>query len=79
MIEAEEKVINDIPNKSLEKLVQLFHAAHMQILDNSERVELILSDAIRFRGYGEEVMFSTFRLIKAVVAELEYRIKEKII
>jgi hypothetical protein len=79
MIEAEQHVINDIPNKTLDNLVTLFHLSNAGILESSERIEYILGESVRSRKYGEEVIFSTCRLSKAILAEIEYRIKEKII
>jgi hypothetical protein len=79
MIEAEQRVINDIPNKTLDNLISLFYLSNTGILDSPERIEYILDESVRSRKYGEEVIFSTCRISKAILAEIEYRIKEKII
>jgi len=78
MIEAEQKVISEIPDKTLENLIALFYLSQNNILDNPKGITSILDHDIH-RKYGEEALYSTFRVLKAVLAEIEYRIKEKII
>jgi hypothetical protein len=74
MLEAEEEVLLRLPTEySLEELVNFFHSAHLRVLDSAETIEGILQHR---REYSQEGIFSTFRILHAVLAEIEYRIRE---
>jgi hypothetical protein len=73
LIEDEEELIDDLKNLTLEDLVYFYQAVNEDILDNGKSIEYILKQN---QKYGRDALFSTFRILKAILAEIEYRIKE---
>lgn len=73
MLEAEEDLFDSLPDQPLDDLIELFHDAQKNVLDTAKTTEGILKQNRRF---GQEALFSTFRVLKAILAEIESRIKE---
>jgi hypothetical protein len=73
MLESEVDLIDDLPNVSLDELLEIFHLASERSLSTSEYIENFLQHR---REFSQELFFSNFRVIKAVLVEIEYRIKE---
>jgi hypothetical protein len=73
MLKSEEKLISALPDYSLEYLLELLYNVQAQIL---ERPEIVRNTMYYNREYGTEALLSTFRIIKAILAEFEYRILE---
>ena len=74
MLEAEGEVYDKLSDYSLEVLVDFYHSVNEDVLDNAKCLEHIVKS--EHRKYGQEAIFSTFRILKAILAEIEYRIKE---
>lgn len=73
MLKTEAELIDAISEASLDGLIDIFHRVSNETLDTAELIEDLLSVD---REYTKEAVFSTFRVLKAVLAEIEYRIKE---
>ena len=73
MLEAEVELYDDFPNLSLDELVDLFQGAQTTVLDDKNFMRSILE---HHSEYGKEAIFSTIRVVRAALTEIEYRIKE---
>lgn len=71
MLKAEEKVMDEIPELTLEELINFYSALSEDIYFDTDCIEI-------YRNSSQEAILSTFRVIKAILAEIEYRIKENI-
>jgi hypothetical protein len=76
MLKTEVETLEQIPDYSLYDLVNFYYLANEGIMnDSGQRLKNILNSGDK-RKFGEEAIFSTFRLLRAVLAEIEYRIRE---
>jgi len=71
MLEAEAEAIDNIPDGTLEELIDFYQGAIIDVLDNGDNIKKYVEND------RPEIIFSTFRILKAIMAEIEYRIKEK--
>lgn len=76
MLSAEEKLLDVLPEFSLDELIDTFIGTESDILDNHTNLKIILGEN---GEAGKVAIFSTFRVMKAILAEIEYRIIENII
>ena len=76
MITAEEQLIDTLGNISIELLVSMCNQIQEKVFYDDGYIETVLEDDRRF---GQESVFSAFRVLKAIMAEIEYRIKENLI
>ena len=73
MLQAEEEIIDTLYDRSLEDLIIFYHEVAEDVLDDAKHIENIIH---RNSKAGHEAIFSTFRVLKSILAEIEYRIKE---
>ena len=73
MLESEANLIDGLPDISLDELIEVFNMASERSLSTSTYIENILQHK---REFSQELFFSNFRVVRAVLAEIEYRIKE---
>ena len=71
ILEAEAEAIDNIPDGTLEELIDFYQGAIIDVLDNGDNIKKYVEND------RPEIIFSTFRILKAIMAEIEYRIKEK--
>ncbi len=74
MLEAEEEMYTELPDFSVNELVDFFSHSQHNMLDSYEHLERLTNG--EYKEISKEVVFSTFRVMKAILAELEYRINE---
>ena len=71
MLEAEAEAIDNIQDGTLEELIDFYQGAIIDVLDNGDNIKKYVEND------RPEIIFSTFRILKDIMAEIEYRIKEK--
>jgi hypothetical protein len=70
---AEGELIDALSDCSMAELVDAFQGVTEELFDRSESIEEMLEVD---REYKQEIVFSTARVLKAILAEIEYRIRE---
>lgn len=73
MLKAEEEVLDTFEHRSLEGLIFFFNEASKEIFEDSSLIEEM---AHSHNDAGYEAVFSTFRVLKGIMAEIEYRLRE---
>lgn len=71
----EEEVIDHLPISALPELTNLFIAVQSMIFEDPTYIEDVINSN---REFGPIGIFSTFRVLKAIIAEIEYRINENL-
>jgi hypothetical protein len=73
MLDAEGELLDGLPTFDFDELLDLYNSANEKIFVNSTLIEIILKTN---RELGQEAILSAVRVQRAILTEIEYRIKE---